>query len=83
VGLVATRYGPRRCRGAKEALGVIWLLCSDTLHVRLCRLGLASVPLEAMGKLCLLMSRPVRDLVRKVADNVVPKGQRRGVLEPR
>ena len=26
-------------RGAKEALGVVQLLCSDTLHVKLCRLG--------------------------------------------
>ena len=30
------------CCGAKEALGAIWLLCSDTLRVWLCRLGLAS-----------------------------------------
>jgi hypothetical protein len=35
-------YGPCRCRGAEEALGIVRLLCSDTLHVRLCRLGLAS-----------------------------------------
>jgi hypothetical protein len=34
--------GPWRCRGAKEALGVIWLLCFDTLSVRLCRLRPAS-----------------------------------------
>jgi hypothetical protein len=43
----------------------------------------ASEPLEDMGKLCLLVSRPVRDLVGKVAGNVVPKGQHRGALEPR
>jgi hypothetical protein len=36
------RYGPWWCRGAKEALGIIRLLYSDTLRVRLCRLGLAS-----------------------------------------
>jgi hypothetical protein len=30
---------PWRCRGAKEALGVVRLLYSDTLSVRLCRLG--------------------------------------------
>jgi hypothetical protein len=34
--------GPWRCRGVKEALGVIRLLCSHTLHVRLCQLRLAS-----------------------------------------
>jgi hypothetical protein len=43
----------------------------------------APVPLEAAGKLGLLVSRPVRDLVRKVVGNVVPKGQRRGAAEPR
>jgi hypothetical protein len=37
-----THCGPWRCRGAEEALGVIGLLCSDTLRVRLCRLGPAS-----------------------------------------
>jgi hypothetical protein len=36
----------------------------------------ASEPLEAMGKLCLLMSRLVCDLVGKVAGNAVLKGQR-------
>jgi hypothetical protein len=41
-GLAATRCGPWRCRGAEEALGVLQLLCSDTLRVRLCQLGLAS-----------------------------------------
>jgi hypothetical protein len=40
-------------------------------------------PLKAAGKLCLLVSRPVRDLVGKVAGNAVPKGQRRGAPEPR
>jgi hypothetical protein len=30
-------------------------------------------PLEATGKLCLLVSRPVRDLVGKVANNTMPK----------
>jgi hypothetical protein len=34
--------GPWQCRGAEEALGTIRLLCSDTLRVRLCRLGPAS-----------------------------------------
>jgi hypothetical protein len=34
--------GPWHCRGAKKALGIIWLLCSDTLSVRLCWLGPAS-----------------------------------------
>jgi hypothetical protein len=38
----------------------------------------ASESLKAAGKLCLLVSRPVRDLVGKVVGNVVPKGQRRG-----
>ena len=28
-----------RCRGAEEALGIVRLLCSNTLNVRLCRLG--------------------------------------------
>jgi hypothetical protein len=41
-GLAAVLYGPWRCRGAKEALGVVRLLCSDTLRVRWCRLGSAS-----------------------------------------
>jgi hypothetical protein len=35
-------YGLWRCCGAEEALGIVRLLCSDTLRVRLCRLGLAS-----------------------------------------
>jgi hypothetical protein len=43
----------------------------------------ASEPLEAAGKLCLLVSRLMRDLVGKVAGNAVPKGQRRGAPEPR
>jgi hypothetical protein len=34
--------GPWQCHGAEEALGVIRLLYSDTLRVRLCRLGPAS-----------------------------------------
>jgi hypothetical protein len=42
----------------------------------------APEPLEAAGKLYLLVSRPVHDLVRKVAANVVPKGQRQGAPEP-
>ena len=42
-----------------------------------------SKPLEAMGKLCHLMSRPMRDLVVEVAANAMPKGQRRGALDPR
>jgi hypothetical protein len=37
-GLVATLCRPWG-HGAEEALGVVWLLCSDTLRVRLCRLG--------------------------------------------
>jgi hypothetical protein len=41
-GLAAALYGPRRCRGAEEASRVVRLLCSNTLRVRLCRLGLAS-----------------------------------------
>jgi hypothetical protein len=41
-GLVGMRCGPWRCRGAKEALGNVRLLYSDTLHVRLCWLGPAS-----------------------------------------
>jgi hypothetical protein len=40
-------------------------------------------PLEATRKLCLLVSRPVHDLVRRVAGNAVPKGHRRGATEPR
>jgi hypothetical protein len=54
-----------QCGGAKEALGLIWLLCSDTLSVRLCRLGPAS-PRCAFwrllsgigGRLVELMCRP-------------------------
>jgi hypothetical protein len=42
----------------------------------------ASEPLEAAGKLCLLMSRSVRDLIGKVTGNAVPKGQHRGTPEP-
>ena len=34
--------GPWCCSGAEEALGVVWWLCSDTLSVKLCRLGPAS-----------------------------------------
>jgi hypothetical protein len=41
-GLVAAPCGQWRCHGAEEALGVVRLLCSDTLSVRLCRLRLAS-----------------------------------------
>jgi hypothetical protein len=36
----------------------------------------ASEHLEVVGKLCLLVSRLVRDLVGKVAGNAVLKGQR-------
>jgi hypothetical protein len=43
----------------------------------------APEPLEATGKLCLFVSRLVRDLVEKVATNAVPKGQRRGAPKPR
>ena len=43
----------------------------------------ASKPLEATGKLYLLVSRPVRDLILKVAGNAVPKGQHQGAPEPR
>jgi hypothetical protein len=39
--------------------------------------------LEATGKLCLLVSRPVCDLVGKVANNAIPKGQHRRASEPR
>jgi hypothetical protein len=39
---VAASCGPWRCRGAEEALGVVRLLCSNTLSVRLCWLGPAS-----------------------------------------
>jgi hypothetical protein len=39
-------------------------------------------PLEAARKLCLLVSCPMCDLVRKVAGNAVPKGQHRGAPEP-
>jgi hypothetical protein len=39
--------------------------------------------LEAAGKLCLLMSRPMRDLVRKVAGNAMPKGQHQETPEHR
>ena len=42
VGLAAALYGLWWCHGAKEALGVVRLLYSDTLRVRLCRLGSAS-----------------------------------------
>ena len=42
----------------------------------------ALMSLEATGKLCCLVSRPVRDLVRKVASNAMPKGQRWGAPEP-
>jgi hypothetical protein len=38
-GLVAALRRPWWCRGAKEASGVVRLLCSDTLRVRLCRFG--------------------------------------------
>jgi hypothetical protein len=34
--------GPWRCCGAEQTLGVVWLLCSDTLSVRMCRLGPAA-----------------------------------------
>jgi hypothetical protein len=43
----------------------------------------ASEPLEATGKLCLLVSCPMRDLVKKVASNTMPKVQHRGAPEPR
>jgi hypothetical protein len=38
-GLAAMSCGPWRCRGTEGALGIIRLLCSDMLGVRLCRLG--------------------------------------------
>jgi hypothetical protein len=38
-GLAAAWCGQWCCRGAKEAPGVVRLLCSDTLSVRLCWLG--------------------------------------------
>jgi hypothetical protein len=38
-GLAAASCGPWRCRGAEKALGVVRLLYSNTLSVRLCRLG--------------------------------------------
>jgi hypothetical protein len=41
-GLAAVLCGPWRCREAKEALGIIWLACSDTPSARLCRLRSAS-----------------------------------------
>jgi hypothetical protein len=34
--------GPWRCCGAEQTLGVVRLLCSDTLSVRMCRLGPAA-----------------------------------------
>jgi hypothetical protein len=42
-GLAAVLCGLWQYHGAKEALGIIWLLCSNTLRVRLCRLGPASL----------------------------------------
>jgi hypothetical protein len=48
--LAAVRRGPWRCLGAEEGLGVIWLLYSDTLRVRLCHLGPSS-PGEAFWSL--------------------------------
>jgi hypothetical protein len=44
--------GPWRCRGAKEALGVIQWLCSDTLSVKLYRLGPASTRCMFWRLLC-------------------------------
>ena len=41
-GLAAALCGLWRCLGAEEALGIVRLLCSDTLCVKLCRLGPAS-----------------------------------------
>jgi hypothetical protein len=41
-GLAVALCGPWWCRGAEEALGIVRLLYSDTLRVRLCQLGLAS-----------------------------------------
>ena len=41
-GLAAMLCGPWLCGRAEEALGVVRLACSDTLSVRLLRLGLAS-----------------------------------------
>jgi hypothetical protein len=41
-GLTAVLYGSWQCHGAEEALGIIRLACSNTLSVRLCRLGSAS-----------------------------------------
>jgi hypothetical protein len=40
--LTTVLCGPWRCCGAEEALGIVQLLCSDTLLVRLCWLGPAS-----------------------------------------
>jgi hypothetical protein len=41
-GLVVVLYGPWQYCGAEEALGIIRLLCLDTMSVRLCRLRTAS-----------------------------------------
>jgi hypothetical protein len=38
-GLAATWCGQWCCHGAEEAPGIVQLLCSDTLSVRLCWLG--------------------------------------------
>jgi hypothetical protein len=43
----------------------------------------APKPLEAARKLCILVSRPVRDLIEKVVGNAMLKGKRRGAPEPR
>ena len=32
-GLAAVRRGPWLCLGAEEALGIVWLLYSNTLHM--------------------------------------------------
>jgi hypothetical protein len=48
----------------------------------MCVLG-AFDPLVVAGKPCLPVSRPVRDLVRKVIGNVMAKGQRWGAPKPR
>jgi hypothetical protein len=96
------RHGPWWCLGAKEALGVVRLLYSDTLRVRLCRLGPAfpswtfwsllggeggwlqgltrgprsPKPLEAKGKLCLLVSRLGRDPIGGAVGRAVPRERR-------
>jgi hypothetical protein len=72
--LVAALCGPWRCRGVEEALDIVQLACSDTLSVRLCRLGLAS-PRHAFWSLLGGEGGQLEGLMRGLRSPQAPRGR--------